>query len=291
MKIQEMQAQFSAKASPFVRQQRHGFTLIELLVVIAIISILAAILFPVFAQTREKARATSCLSDEKQLGLAFAQYVSDYDEKYPTGVEGFQFGAGWAGEIYPYVKNISVFRCPDDTTSPPPNGQGVASYGYNQVIPLTNGNYGASSNSASFNEATKTIVLFEVGGVGAEPDAPMDDIYGYSSPSGNGRDLFVLFNLPNFRAFSWGGQYRTGYLGGRGNTIGIYGPYHQFPDKDGRHSAGANYLLDDSHVKWLRGDSVSSGLAAVSPNDAQEAQPYRAAGTENGQYSITFSTN
>src|SRR2546421_3601763 len=62
---------------------RHAFTLIELLVVIAIIAILAAILFPVFAQAREKARAISCLSNEKQVGLALMLYIQDYDEKYP----------------------------------------------------------------------------------------------------------------------------------------------------------------------------------------------------------------
>jgi len=62
---------------------KRGFTLIELLVVIAIIAILAAILFPVFAKVREKARQTSCLSNEKQLGLAITQYVQDYDEKLP----------------------------------------------------------------------------------------------------------------------------------------------------------------------------------------------------------------
>ncbi len=66
-------------------QRRSGFTLIELLVVIAIIAILAAILFPVFAQAREQARTTSCLSNEKQIGLAFKMYAQDYDEKWAMG--------------------------------------------------------------------------------------------------------------------------------------------------------------------------------------------------------------
>src|SRR3989441_7838895 len=67
-----------------LQPRRTGFTLIELLVVIAIIAILAAILFPVFARAREAARASSCLSNCKQLGLAFQQYLQDYDETYPT---------------------------------------------------------------------------------------------------------------------------------------------------------------------------------------------------------------
>src|SRR5256885_15549422 len=63
--------------------KKRGFTLIELLVVIAIIAILAAILFPVFAQAREKARQAACMSNLRQIGLAFAQYVQDYDERMP----------------------------------------------------------------------------------------------------------------------------------------------------------------------------------------------------------------
>ena len=81
-----------------LRNRRTGFTLIELLVVIAIIAILAAILFPVFAQAREKARQTSCLSNAKQLGLGISMYVQDYDETMP-------FACGWYANqwLWPFV--------------------------------------------------------------------------------------------------------------------------------------------------------------------------------------------
>ena len=114
---------------------KHGFTLIELLVVIAIIAILAAILFPVFAQAREKARQTSCLSNTKQFGTALQLYVDDYDETFPlksrsaiipphTSYPTYKWGyivdyassAGvtytWMDAIFPYVKNINMYRCP-----------------------------------------------------------------------------------------------------------------------------------------------------------------------------------
>src|SRR5262249_40598825 len=99
-----------------------GFTLIELLVVIAIIAILAAILFPVFAQAREKARSISCLSNEKQVSLAILQYVQDYDENMPNGVmvdssDIARAGLGWYGQCYPYIKNAQVGKCPDDPTA------------------------------------------------------------------------------------------------------------------------------------------------------------------------------
>jgi len=128
-------------ASVDLPQTRRGFTLIELLVVIAIISILAAILFPVFAKVREKARQTACLNNMRQLGLATQQYIQDYDEILPSATYGPN-GAntapdkglgGWIvyssnlsaaptgrtfapelGSIYSYVKSAAVYVCPDD---------------------------------------------------------------------------------------------------------------------------------------------------------------------------------
>ncbi len=101
---------------------RRAFTLIELLVVIAIIAILAAILFPVFAQARDKARAASCLSNQKQIGLGVIMYTNDYDETYPMAyyyINGATSKAGyvhWTGMVEPYVKQMksttSVWVCP-----------------------------------------------------------------------------------------------------------------------------------------------------------------------------------
>jgi len=91
---------------------RRGFTLIELLVVIAIIAILAAILFPVFARAREKARASNCLNNQKQLTLGVLMYVNDWDERFPAALSGWDYCPGWKQMIYPYVKNVQLYQCP-----------------------------------------------------------------------------------------------------------------------------------------------------------------------------------
>ncbi|MBQ0106152.1 MAG: DUF1559 domain-containing protein [Armatimonadetes bacterium] len=142
-----------------MKKIKKGFTLIELLVVIAIIAILAAILFPVFAQAREKARQTSCLSNTKQIGTALQLYTDDYDEtipfmfdasivgvfsaeyvnKYPCGKwSNWDFYLGgaiplamypytWEDCIFPYVKNINMFICPSADKA-------KGGYGYNMWL-------------------------------------------------------------------------------------------------------------------------------------------------------------
>jgi prepilin-type N-terminal cleavage/methylation domain-containing protein/prepilin-type processing-associated H-X9-DG protein len=107
------------------RGHRGGFTLIELLVVIAIIAILAAILFPVFAQARAKARQSACLSNMKQLGTALTMYAQDYDETLPLndyvgnglgplpGWRDARAGDSWCSGTYPYVKNLQIYVCPE----------------------------------------------------------------------------------------------------------------------------------------------------------------------------------
>jgi prepilin-type N-terminal cleavage/methylation domain-containing protein/prepilin-type processing-associated H-X9-DG protein len=105
-------------------RRRAGFTLIELLVVIAIIAILAAILFPVFAQAREKARQASCISNVKQIGLGLMMYAQDYDENVcppymgNTGPDAINQQMTWDRLMNPYVKNYKLIECPSDAYSP-----------------------------------------------------------------------------------------------------------------------------------------------------------------------------
>lgn len=128
------------------RHQR-GFTLIELLVVIAIIAILAAILFPVFAKAREKARQASCLSNIRQIGVGVMMYLDDYNECFVSCDSSYR----WYMPMYPYVKNTQVFKCPSLS-----NEGGTANTDY-----VMNGLFAHGEAQASFTMPAETIMLSE----------------------------------------------------------------------------------------------------------------------------------
>ena len=267
---------------------RQGFTLIELLVVIAVIAILAAILLPVFNQARDKARQTSCLFNEKQIGLAFLQYVQDNDERMPNG-SGFSDvsnnyrgdGSGWASQLSPDIKSVGVFRCPGDPTYPE-GAQVPVSYAFNM-------NAGAAASS-QFQAPASTVLLFEVSGdisavtLEGNGQSSLDTSVDNESASGNGNDL------------TRGGYYtyETGPLGNPPKAPQGY------TSETGRHTKGSVFLMADGHAKWLHGTAVSGGGKNLSSNFPQDTSGSPCAADTNqpaastdyegtGQFTATFS--
>ena len=197
-----------------------GFTLIELLVVIAIISILAAILFPVFAQAREKARAIACLSNTKQIGVAVQMYTQDNDERLyfyaaaldgsgnPPSRTGYAFPAGvsnavkdserWYNVLMPYIKSNAVFTCPSDPTPTP-------SYdvNHNLVIPRSYiaCRYAEGLSLAQINDPVETIVIcdkWEKNSAGSVTDNWLEPFNGdFDQDNGAGADPTHLFKAGN----------------------------------------------------------------------------------------------
>ncbi|HLK61590.1 MAG TPA: DUF1559 domain-containing protein [Chthonomonadaceae bacterium] len=286
------------------RKPVQGFTLIELLVVIAIIAILAAILFPVFAQAREKARAISCISNEKQVSLAILQYVQDYDENMPAGNEPTTWsagltGLGWFGECYPYIKNAQVGKCPDDTTA---NVAATAStpalyassYAINFNIPQS------APALAAMTAPASTVLIAECIHDASELSTPMEysglgSVTGHTmSASGNGLNIVCdYYGLPCTPANATA-VYDTGVMGSYKNAPAPNPPNILVNKIDGRHTAGSNFALGDGHAKFFRPDAVSVGANAVASTDPRNpaASPVStAAGTSNGVFAVTFSTN
>ncbi len=217
------------------RDKSSGFTLIELLVVIAIIAILAAILFPVFAKAREKARQISCASNMKQLGLALMQYSQDNDEWFPGRIIGpTGTTINWEHAIYPYVKAVGVYECPD---APSP----LNSYDYNWSITNYSWDvmhaglcYGAPISA--FTAPSNTVALFE-GQEGVTPGPqrnpatdPLAGNYG-----NNGWEIGESCYAPYQVGFSW-----------HDKAAGENSPMNPL-----------TYLAVDGHVKYLNDSAVS----------------------------------
>lgn len=250
-----------------VRPYTTGFTLIELLVVIAIIAILAAILFPVFAQAREKARQTACLSNSKQIGLGISMYIQDYDEMLPMGgYDNVTRRSRWYRDIYPYVKNVGVFSCPSETrgningtntnfvpvyqaeTATQPAGPS-----YNGAY-AGNGNwfgYGTSSAGASFpiasmNDSAGTFLICEA----AQLDSTR--VTGAGSMDGLKPDNWnsAVTRYADYRVTP--PSPRLGPAGQWNHYSIDDGNFNYSRRPVGRHNNGLNVIYADGHAKWSR---------------------------------------
>jgi prepilin-type N-terminal cleavage/methylation domain-containing protein/prepilin-type processing-associated H-X9-DG protein len=212
--------------------KRRAFTLIELLVVIAIIAILAAILFPVFAQARAKARQTYCLSDMKQLGNGLTMYAQDYDEILPgnhnKNAEALNLPLGfmdpgslrnWARCLMPYTKNLDVFKCP---SAPPRNLTTSPEYNYSAVQGAGNTNYYMNGIVADRPLAALS--------------APADTIFLHETS--------VLTRTCQVRPFLVAGS--NPQTAREANTATY----------DLTHSEGANLLFCDGHAKWQKKNAI-----------------------------------
>lgn len=300
---------------------RLAFTLIELLVVVGIIAALAALLLPVFAATRERGHRTQCLSNERQLGMAILQFAADNNEMLfvaganPHGFGYAGLGLGWAGRSYPYVKSISVFRCPDDATadvsageSGSLNGAALQAVSYSLNSNLGGINYPAIAKAkpippvalGQIAAPVRTVLLFEVSGdVAALDDPRIDD---QQSAWGNGPYGTTLIGpsgplsdetYPSGYSATPPGSpplYVTGNMGGmllNGATLNRV-PLPGKKGSDSRHGEGANYTACDGHVAWLKPEQISPGDSAAAADSPQGVRG-GAAGTANSRYALTFS--
>lgn len=222
-------------SSSALRRRSSGFTLIELLVVIAIIAILAAILFPVFAQAREKARQASSGSNARQLGLAINMYKQDYDERFPFGgwLPNNDGSLEWQNSTAPYIKNRGIFRCASsaDDDEDPTNPQAWAwnrnpvSYLYNNML----GRDRRPPSDALVKQPADCWLVLD----------GHSDWGGMSGVDWMGRPNTVW--LMEDTTFGDAASLVNGWLSWQGFTWGLP-----------RHNGGANVTYTDGHVKWQK---------------------------------------
>jgi prepilin-type N-terminal cleavage/methylation domain-containing protein/prepilin-type processing-associated H-X9-DG protein len=273
--------------------KRRGFTLIELLVVIAIIAILAAILFPVFAQARAKARQASCTSNVKQLTLGFMMYVQDYDETFPfwnwgdSYIKGSRtpnhFESFWVNAIYPYVKNGGVYACPssNDHSTLKQNliwawisGTGDfaksgmvpdminQSVNYAMSEPLEAGNVcgqdgnHSGCNEASLNQPASTLLI-------ADCNTGLTTGWSPSTDPADPLHHYIISRVayPNAPAGCWGSTATCGAtqvdVGDYRSDINVNYPIY---DQQARHSGGNMVGYADGHVKFLKDNRTTWDL-------------------------------
>jgi len=203
--------------------RRWAFTLIELLVVIAIIAILAAILFPVFAKARDKARQTQCLSNLKQIAHAFRMYSQDYDLYMPpTAVSTVPLSPIWSAMVAPYIKNTGLFRCPSDST-----GRYVETYSERGWLP-----YGYNREWAPFSPSRNSV----------------DYVIQLSRVIQPAMVVVVTDSVP--------GDVNQGFVGYivRANISPT--PINNKAGFSARHSDGVNIAFADGHSKWYKAESI-----------------------------------
>ncbi|MEO6908679.1 MAG: prepilin-type N-terminal cleavage/methylation domain-containing protein [Abditibacteriaceae bacterium] len=257
-----------------VRVKRKGFTLIELLVVIAIISILAAILFPVFARARENARRASCQSNLKQLALGVMMYAQDNDGRVPTynsmdstWSDPMPVPAGW--DIFqPYLKSTGIVFCPSATKSTDPRyqqtyGLAMAVYGvFSTTLVMANQNNVYPMDSIPF--PSKTGMIGETGAEGWGDQSPEHNPNGCTVPSGGNYDPTIPGGQAIFDSLT-----RCSYSSAE--TLA-----------QTRHFDGSNYAYMDGHVKWIKSSAVDAVYAAQGENGPGIPQ------ADEGLYPIVF---
>jgi prepilin-type N-terminal cleavage/methylation domain-containing protein/prepilin-type processing-associated H-X9-DG protein len=246
--------------------KRKAFTLIELLVVIAIISILAAILFPVFARARENARKASCMSNLKQIGLAVAMYVQDYDETYPiANMYTSPQATDWYNVLDPYAKSKQVFICPD-----------VGRAGLNGIT-------GAATNTYGWNMCGTSPISYKGNGfgyyyneactpTGANTLTPW--AYPVTLSTVQEASTTILITDPPSNGYASGSLYALGGFDGMQYIPVLHGgqSWSASAATVTDFSGGGNYLFADGHVKFLQANVANCSsmwnidkTAAVTP--------------------------